>query len=259
MSVYKKKGKNWQHTILKSAGYEATHVYIKNYSLYITNARWKRRRNKRKNQTARYFRHIRTSTSPYKYPWSVSWLHVFRTKPWLFQPTHAVLRRNWRQYHNKIIFSWNLDYTLSSQRYNKEMKINAEWRKNIIQYKAGICGTYIPIERHVHMWNPAPPKTTGQIKKRPCSFLKRWRAFLKTSWSFYCHRKFAIFHRGIPPSDTLFAKKKPENILLHIKSEQLIKKYILLITNRLYEILLQKTVRAWEHKWELHFLPSLYK
>lgn len=104
----------------------------KNYSLYITNARWKRRRNKRKNQTARYFRHIRTSTSPYKYPWSVSWLHVFRTKPWLFQPTHAVLRRNWRQYHNKIIFSWNLDYTLSSQRYNKEMKINAEWRKNII-------------------------------------------------------------------------------------------------------------------------------
>ena len=32
--------------------------------------------------------------------------------------------------------------------------------------------------------------------------------------------------------------------LLHIKSEQLIKKYILLITNRLYEILLQKTVRA---------------
>ena len=39
MSVYKKKGKNWQHTILKSAGYEATHVYIKNYSLYITNAR----------------------------------------------------------------------------------------------------------------------------------------------------------------------------------------------------------------------------
>ena len=120
--------------------------------------------------------------------------------------------------------------------------------------------------RHVHTYRAArtyvkscSPKTTGQIKKRPCSFLKRWRAFLKTSWSFYCHRKFAIFHRGIPPSDTLFAKKKPENILLHIKSEQLIKKDILLITNRLYEILLQKTVRAWEHKWELQFLPSLYK
>ena len=37
MSVYKKKGKNWQHTMLKSAGYEAVHVYIRNYSLYITN------------------------------------------------------------------------------------------------------------------------------------------------------------------------------------------------------------------------------
>jgi hypothetical protein len=46
------------------------------------------------------------------------------------------------------------------------------------------------------------------------------------------------------PSDALFAKKKPENDLLHIKPEQLIKKDILLITNRLCEILFSKTVRA---------------
>lgn len=84
--------------------------------------------------------------------------------------------------------------------------------------------------RHVHTYRAA------RTYVKSCS--------PKNNRSFYCHRKFAIFHRGPPPSDTLFAKKKPENILLHIKSEQLIKKDILLITNRLYEILLQKTVRA---------------
>ena len=85
--------------------------------------------------------------------------------------------------------------------------------------------------RHVHTYRAArtyvkscSPKNNRSNKKKTLFFFKKMASFFKNLLIFYCHRKFAIFHRGIPPSDTLFAKKKPENILLHIKSEQLIKK-----------------------------------